>query len=58
MGRYKILSSRKGQGITEYILILALIAMIVFAVVRTFGTNVKTVFSKAADKVTDAGSGW
>ena len=58
MIRYKILGNRKGQGIAEYILILALIAMIAFAVVRTLGKNVKTLFQKAGDKVSDAGTGW
>ncbi len=58
MIRYKILGNRKGQGIAEYILILALIAMIAFAVVRTLGKNVKTLFKNAGDKVSDAGTGW
>ncbi len=58
MRRYKIFTNRKGQGIAEYILILALIAMIAFAVVKVLGKNVKTLFKKAGDKVETAGEGW
>jgi len=56
--RYKILGNQRGQGIAEYILILALIAMIAFAVVKVLGKNVKTLFQKAGDKVETAGEGW
>jgi len=44
----------EGQGMVEYILIVGLIALLVFAAVQTLGTNVKTGFTKASTKVTEA----
>ena len=46
-----ILKRRKGQGMTEYILIIALIAILVIGAVRMFGGKVKKGFSDAAEKV-------
>ncbi len=46
--------SQKGQGMTEYILIVALIAVAVIGVVKFFGSNVKSGFKDAGDKVNGA----
>ena len=47
----KLLNTKKGQGMTEYILIIALIAILVLGAVKLFGGKVKDGFNKAADKV-------
>jgi len=39
--------NRAGQGMTEYILIIGLIALLVFAGVKLFGTNLSDVFTSA-----------
>ena len=52
----RIRKNNKGQGLVEYILIVGLIALLVYVAVQTLGTNVKSGFNKAADKVTDATS--
>lgn len=46
-----ILKGKKGQGMTEYILIIALVAVMVIGSVKLFGGKIKTGFNKAADKV-------
>ncbi len=48
---------QSGQGMTEYILIVALIAVAVIAAVRIFGTSVSTGFNSAAAQVTGNTSG-
>jgi Flp pilus assembly pilin Flp len=45
----------RGQGMVEYVLIVALIALIVLAGVKLFGGKVKDLFSSAADKVATEG---
>lgn len=47
----KLLKTKKGQGMTEYILIIALIAILVLGSVKLFGGKVKDGFKKASDKV-------
>ncbi|HRU39897.1 MAG TPA: Flp family type IVb pilin [Candidatus Goldiibacteriota bacterium] len=47
----RVLKGSKGQGMTEYILIIALIAILVIGAVRMFGGKVKQGFSDAAEKV-------
>ena len=39
-----VLQSRKGQGMVEYGLILALIAVVVIGALTLMGTNIKTMF--------------
>ena len=48
---------KRGQGIVEYILIVALLAMIAFVIIQTLGTNVQANFKKASDNVAKAGQG-
>lgn len=40
-----ILRNEKGQGMVEYGLILALIAVVVIGVMTTMGTDLKTMFT-------------
>lgn len=47
----RIFKTKKGQGMTEYILIIALIALAVFAAVSTFGNKIKESFNKATEAV-------
>ncbi|HVZ80579.1 MAG TPA: Flp family type IVb pilin [bacterium] len=42
---------QKGQGMTEYILIVALIAVVAIAAVKMFGKNVKSGFENASQQV-------
>jgi pilus assembly protein Flp/PilA len=50
----KLFKSKKGQGMTEYILIIALIAVLVIGAVKVFGGKVKKGFADSADKVGSA----
>lgn len=43
--------SQRGQGMTEYILIVALIAVVAIAAVKMFGKNVKSGFENASNQV-------
>jgi Flp pilus assembly pilin Flp len=45
------LKDRKGQGMTEYIIIAILIAIVVLVAVKTLGTSVKSKFSEATKSV-------
>jgi len=47
----KILRGKRGQGMTEYILIIALIAILVIGAVKFFGGKVKKSFRDAGDTV-------
>lgn len=49
------LKHSKGQGMVEYILIIALIAVLVIAGVKIFGKNVNTLFSDSAEKIKTEG---
>lgn len=52
----KILKSKKGQGMTEYILIVALIAILAVGGVKIFGSRIKGLFTGAAEKVSSEAS--
>ncbi|MCK5708563.1 MAG: hypothetical protein KAI43_13015 [Candidatus Aureabacteria bacterium] len=43
--------SQRGQGMTEYIIIVALIAIAAIAVIVLFGDNIRKQFGKAATAV-------
>lgn len=43
--------AQRGQGMTEYILLVALIAIVCIAAVRHFGSKTKDGFNAAADAV-------
>lgn len=48
-----LLKGRKGQGMTEYILIIALIAVFVIGGVKLFGGKIKQGFQESAKAVGD-----
>ena len=45
----KKLMSRRGQGMTEYIIIVALIAIAAIGVITLFGDNIRRLFGSSAD---------
>jgi len=45
----RLWQDEKGQGLVEYGLILALIAIAVIVVLTTFGDKITSIFSKAKD---------
>jgi hypothetical protein len=44
-------NSKLGQGYTEYVILLALIALVAYAAVQLIGSNVSSAFSSAAPSV-------
>ncbi len=44
-----LLKKARGQGMTEYIIIVALIAIAAIGVITLFGDNVKALFGMSAD---------
>jgi len=53
----KILRNQKGQGLAEYALILALIAVVVAAVIPQVGTAISDTFASIAATLTGDGGG-
>jgi Flp pilus assembly pilin Flp len=51
----RLLLDEDGQTMTEYILIIALVAIAVFAVLRIFGGKIRALFQKASGKLEEAG---
>ncbi len=47
----QLLRSKKAQGMTEYILIVALIALIAVVGVRMFGGKISKLFSDKANQI-------
>jgi len=45
----KKLAKRRGQGMTEYIIIVALIAIAAIGVITLFGNNIRRLFGASAD---------
>ena len=45
----KLLRDEKGQGLTEYIVIVALVAVAAIGVVSLFGDNVRKIFGASVD---------
>ena len=43
---------KKGQGMTEYIIIVALIAIAAIGVVSLFGDNIRALFAASSDALT------
>lgn len=50
-----LLADHKGQGLVEYALILVLIAMIVFAMLMTFGRQLNNTYETINTNVQNAG---
>ncbi len=49
--------NKSGQGMTEYIIIVAIIAIGAILVVGLFGKNIKTAFAKSAEGLSSRRSG-
>ena len=45
----KSMRKRRGQGMTEYIIIVALIAIAAIGVITLFGNNIRRLFGASAD---------
>ena len=52
----KLLRNEEGASMTEYVLLIALIGLAVFAIVRTFGQKIETLFQTAGDSIDSATS--
>lgn len=46
--------SQRGQGFVEYLFIIGLIALMIFLIIKAFGTSVGKAFQNATTKVQDA----
>ena len=46
--------NRQGQGLTEYVLLVLLIAIAVFGAIKIFGGKIKGGFEKASEKIEEA----
>ena len=54
----KLWQDENGQGMTEYIIIVALVAIAAIAVIKIFGKNLRNLFGKSAESLTgEEGSG-
>ena len=49
-------AEESGQGLVEYGLIIALIAVVVIGALTTLGANIKTKFEKVATDIGNAGT--
>jgi Flp pilus assembly pilin Flp len=47
----KLLKKNRGQGMTEYIIIVALVAIAAIGVITLFGDNIRHMFGNAADSL-------
>ncbi len=47
----KLHNDEEGQGMTEYIIILVLIAIFVIVVVKVFGKKIKELFTKSKEEM-------
>lgn len=50
----QFLNDERAQGMTEYVLLVFLIALLAYVAVRTFGGTVKNSFNDASKKLKDA----
>ena len=49
LARKNLMKKARGQGMTEYIIIVALIAIAAIGVITLFGDNIKALFGMSAD---------
>lgn len=47
----KLLADEEGQGLTEYALIIAFVAVVIIAVLITFRGQIESVFTSAGDEL-------
>ena len=52
MRRWVGWNRKRGQGMTEYIIVVALIAILSIAVVTIFGNQIREMFSHSTEKLT------
>jgi Flp pilus assembly pilin Flp len=50
----KLLKDEEGATMTEYILLVILVAIALFAVIRTFGEDIAELFRRSSDRLDDA----
>lgn len=50
----KMALKKRGQGMTEYIIIVALIAIATIGIITLFGDNIRRLFSMSADALAGA----
>ena len=50
--RNVLLRKKRGQGMTEYIIVVALIAILSISVVVIFGNQIRAMFSHSTEKLT------
>jgi pilus assembly protein Flp/PilA len=50
----RLVREEDGQGLTEYGLVVAMVAAVVIAVMTVFGTALKGIFTDLAEKITEA----
>ena len=51
LNKKQLLKKARGQGMTEYIIIVALIAIAAIGVITLFGDNIRKLFGAASDAV-------
>lgn len=49
----KLLSDESGQGMTEYIIVIALIAVVCVVAIKTFGEQIKDLIQKSLRRIKD-----
>jgi len=54
----KLLKNEEAQGMTEYILIIALIAVVCVAALRLFGVQIKDLIVRSTRKIKDETQGF
>jgi pilus assembly protein Flp/PilA len=54
----KLWSDESGQGMTEYILIIALIAVVCVVAIKAFGAQIKDLISRSTRKIKDDTAGF
>ena len=54
----QFLNDESGQGMTEYILIIALIAVICIVAIRLFGSGIKDLIVRSTRKIKDETQGF
>ncbi|PKN02078.1 MAG: Flp family type IVb pilin [Elusimicrobia bacterium HGW-Elusimicrobia-1] len=54
----KLIHGEEAQGLTEYILIIALIAVVCVASLRLFGSQIKDLIVRSTRKIKDETSGF
>ena len=54
----RFLNDESGQGMTEYVLIIALIAVICIVAIRLFGSQIKDLITRSTRKIKDETQGF